>query len=540
MYNKLNDFQKNNFPAFMKEVFPGFESLDSSNVDEFDIPILLLNEKNPSLFLGALALRDFCANQNISCVEYLLLNEEPPEILTNIEDNINKFAPINFTSSYKEIFSSLWHAKLPCFETGETKLPSGPDRSILKRCIWKDVEIPCSKIFTTFPTDQGMCCTFNMKAADEIFVDSYYSNLIKELQDNDRNMAIETAELSEFFKKNNEPQTRAGKNMGLKVILDAHSDTIESLSVTQNFEGFTGTITDPGSFILRNLGGFDIKPGHINHVALSAVVIDADDNLKDLPPETRNCLFADETKNIRLHKEYSQDNCFLECSLVFAQNQMMEKFNMTVACTPWNFPIINEVHSVCNPWETQNISTIMQSQVPSGRCDYCLPDCRRNIYSMTISTQPFRRCDERSLEVSPMCSVLRKSIPKPEMWGRQVEDYFTQNLTDLRSAILSNITSSKRTVKQSFVLHGMFPGLTSEYDAYEKDIAVLNVYFDSTTVLKIKSEKRQTWIDFFSNVGGALGLCIGLSIVTIVELFWVCLTLVKPHCKNSDKVEIFK
>jgi len=44
------------------------------------------------------------------------------------------------------------------------------------------------------------------------------------------------------------------------------------------------------------------------------------------------------------------------------------------------------------------------------------------------------------------------------------------------------------------------------------DIAVLNVYFDTTTVLKLKSEKRQTWIDYFSSVGGAMGLCIGLSI----------------------------
>ena len=71
-----------------------------------------------------------------------------------------------------------------------------------------------------------MCCTFNIKAADEIFVDSYYSDLIKELQDYDRKTASESAELPEFFKTNNEPQTRSGKNMGLRVILDAHSDSI--------------------------------------------------------------------------------------------------------------------------------------------------------------------------------------------------------------------------------------------------------------------------------------------------------------------------
>jgi hypothetical protein len=42
----------------------------------------------------------------------------------------------------------------------------------------------------------------------------------------------------------------------------------------------------------------------------------------------------------------------------------------------------------------------------------------------------------------------------------------------------------------------------------------------------------QSWIDFFSAIGGLLGLCIGLSIVTFVELFWLVLrigaTLIKP------------
>ncbi len=41
--------------------------------------------------------------------------------------------------------------------------------SLLKKCKWKGIEIPCSSIFKKFPTDQGLCCSFNMKAADEIF-----------------------------------------------------------------------------------------------------------------------------------------------------------------------------------------------------------------------------------------------------------------------------------------------------------------------------------------------------------------------------------
>jgi hypothetical protein len=41
---------------------------------------------------------------------------------------------------------------------------------------------------------------------------------------------------------------------------------------------------------------------------VSAVVIDADDDLRSLEPERRNCLFQDETMNLRLFKSYSQES----------------------------------------------------------------------------------------------------------------------------------------------------------------------------------------------------------------------------------------
>ena len=39
----------------------------------------------------------------------------------------------------------------------------------MKECKWKGRELPCSAIFVKFPTDQGLCCSFNLKAANELF-----------------------------------------------------------------------------------------------------------------------------------------------------------------------------------------------------------------------------------------------------------------------------------------------------------------------------------------------------------------------------------
>jgi hypothetical protein len=129
-------------------------------------------------------------------------------------------------------------------------------------------------------------------------------------------------------------------------------------------------------------------------------------------------------------------------------------------------------------------------------------------------------------------------VIRPEIWGRQVLENFQQTQGNIPS-YLSFVDSSKRTIKNSYVLTNFFRGLTKDYDAYEKDIAVLEVFFDTSTVMKFQSQKSQSWLDYLSSVGGALGLCIGLSIITVVELVWLCLRIA-GQCKSEpmDKDEV--
>ncbi len=59
-----------------------------------------------------------------------------------------------------------------------------------------------------------------------------------------------------------------------------------------------------------------------------------------------------------------------------------------------------------------------------------------------------------------------------------------------------------------------------EYDAYEKDIATANFYFESSTVLQYVRKPRLTWIGIVGLIGGLLGICLGFSIISLVELFY--------------------
>ena len=44
------------------------------------------------------------------------------------------------------------------------------------------MQVNCSVIFKTNPTDRGMCCTFNALAAEKIYRQSKFSESVSELQ----------------------------------------------------------------------------------------------------------------------------------------------------------------------------------------------------------------------------------------------------------------------------------------------------------------------------------------------------------------------
>ena len=87
------------------------------------------------------------------------------------------------------------------------------------------------------------------------------------------------------------------------------------------------------------------------------------------------------------------------------------------------------------------------------------------------------------------------------------------------------------------------------YNAYEKDIAVVNIYFGKPTVfgrflswtapskvsleipfycLEFERSAKMTWFDFISSIGGVCGLCLGISFVSVIEIiYWFSIRLFK-------------
>ena len=428
----------------------------------------------------------------------------------------SKFQSFNQTVIFKFILTLLWYTKMPCFDVIGITSEENDEKSVLKFCRWKGKEINCSAIFQKVTTDSGICCAFNREAADKIYVDSMYTSVVKSLELEERNLSIEN-NVPDWYKNKEEPKSQAGTKMGLTVMLDAHTDMLSEYSISSDFLGFSAMILPSGDFPLTLLGGFEVKPGHNNLVSLSAIKLEAEEDIRDIDPKKRNCYFSDETNTVKLHRRYSQNNCILECTLLYAQNHLQALKNFS-SCTPWYFPFVDKGYRMCDPWEKVEIFEAIENEVPEDACLHCLPDCNRVIYQQTISTQEFRGCDEKNFGMTDLCSLMSLN-PKPQIWATEVLGQLGNDIPELKNIV----TSSQRFVKPQNSENYLFDNLSRSYDAYKKDIAILNVFFSTPTALQYSTKQSKSWFDFISAVGGNGGLFIGFSIVTLLEIAWTAI-----------------
>jgi len=199
--------------------------------------------------------------------------------------------------------------------------------------------------------------------------------------------------------------------------------------------------------------------------------------------------------------------------MVFAKTSQGD--NNTQDCIPWFFPTPDNLDVyVCDPWKTVKFLDFMK-QVPGDYCP-CLPDCSATIYEPFIISTPFRRCDSSNFGVSRLCNPNSKEIPQPTMYGSQVRAEFQAKHVD--TPLFKMLESSVR----NYTYEIMFEQNPKSYDAYDKDIAVVEIFYRKSTIFQMGTKATMTWIDYFSTVGGLLGLVLGMGFISFIELVWLC------------------
>ena len=484
-----------------------------------------------------------CSNTSVAFVERQIIEImlAPEFKLANKQAVAHKKAEVkemisrlDLKAAFPYLFSTLWYSSLPCFDIRNITIHRDGGSSILKYCEWKGIPMSCSSIFTTFPTDKGMCCSFNMKAANNIFVENAYTSILEDMQGKDKIASSHSSSVPVWYLESNEPKTIPGKNKGLVLMLDANSNMLSTGSIDSDFRGFTAFIGSSGSFPLMSQEGIEVRPGYTNIITLTSSKIDANEDMKNLQPSVRNCYFPDENTNLKIHKEYSYLNCKLECVLNYTQREVYQKYQRM--CQPWYFPTFNDSITVCDPWESFDFFSILNNEIPDNWCSGCLPDCGKTTYEPTINSLPFDSCDYSNLGVSRFCTFNQKRpLPMTEKFATQVQnEYLLPSGAVFGPYYIQRLESSMRDIGQSKYYDQLFKNTPRRYDAFDKDISMVKIIYQESTVVLIGSETRMTWIDYLATVGGLLGLVLGMGFISFVELVWLFLRIISKWMKLTD------
>jgi len=362
-----------------------------------------------------------------------------------------------------------------------------------------------------------------MKAANEIYVKSTYRDKLQYMQKLDKEASFLSSTVPKYYVDNEEPKTIPGKNKGLILMLDAHSDWLAPGSMDGDFGVFTSFIESSGNFPLIAQDGWHIKAGYNTMITLTSSVVDADENMRSLKNQSRACLFSDENDGLKIHQKYSYLNCMFECTLFYTQSLVSKKYNKS--CQPWFFPTSSKAVSMCDPWQSYDFFQIMSNEIPDNLCPQCLPDCSVTLYNPTLAEELFNTCNANNVGVGQLCSInLKQPLPMQMRLISQIQNEFWNE----RAQKFVNIPAYIKELKSSIRNYGIdiFKKPQKQYNAFDEDIAMVQIIYQKSTAIVMKSQLTMTWIDYFSAVGGLLGLVLGMGFVSFIELFWLGMRII--------------
>ena len=437
------------------------------------------------------------------------------------------FGDMDMSISYPYFFELLWYSQLPCTDVKSITSGYKDEKSFIKRCYWEEKEVECHLIFQMKPTDRGMCCSFNVERLEKTLRSGIFSEVVEKLQTQNLNLSFSENSEVNIGRKEDIYYGKPGQGKGLMVFLDNNNDKVSSGTVFDEFTGFATVVDGSEQFPLTFQKSFLIQPGYENSVAISAVDVKADEDIRSIPPNKRMCYFPDEHP-LNLYRKYSHSNCMLECSLEYTIGETKKENGTTKECLPWFYPIKEIKNGFCDPWQTKIFLKIMK-EIPSGACSHCLPDCDNTMYDASVSTAPIRFCDHTNLGASNLCTMnINSSNMNPSLLSGVIQNEFwkTYNgkMPDFAEPKIDNLPSKRLYVSSEWKKHNLvFKSIVEknpDYDAFENDIALVNFYFEEPYVQQYKMQHVMKFQDFIAQVGGLFSLAVGMSLVSIFEIVW--------------------
>ncbi|CAH1787528.1 unnamed protein product [Owenia fusiformis] len=283
-----------------------------------------------------------------------------------------------------------------------------------------------------------------------------------------------------------------------------------------------GTLPDPEN------EGFEIEQGHSANVALSVT------RRELMKPPWGDC-----TEHPLLDEDgftFNTRACQMRC--------LQKMVYKSCGCKRGSLPMYPDVENVqfcdkiqINEWLDENPNTtallndLEKLQCSMTEYDWdvvlgqdhcqCKDNCSYNTYDMTLSQSQWPK---QGVELDFYC---RKIIHLPNYNNSSVYKAFHDQMEPLCTNMYSNSTYTKwNEVKQEVG------------DRLRENFIRLNVYFKDLETKIIRQEPDFALGSMISEIGGSLGIFIGVSIITIAEVFILCLSIIRVLGKKSKVMSI--
>ena len=104
----------------------------------------------------------------------------------------------------------------------------------------------------------------------------------------------------------------------------------------------------------------------------------------------------------------------------------------------------------------------------------------------------------------------------------------------------SYFSNSREFMKKSAMKKAVFQQKLKQnptYNAYERDIAIVNYYFGKSTAWEFQHAPSKTMANYIAELGGFLGLFTGFSFLSAVEIiYWIIIPFMKKFAVSVKGV----
>ncbi|XP_043526705.1 pickpocket protein 28-like [Frieseomelitta varia] len=338
---------------------------------------------------------------------------------------------------------------------------------MLHLCKWNGNVTDCEKIFNPTLTDEGMCCNFNSVERKYLFYNPRdWSDINMTFPFNNSIDWNPETGYDEDVPPDSLPWRPygAGQFYGLTLVLDVDMDEYYCSSTAS--VGFKMLLHNPVETPKIAEFAFTLTPGEETRVIVAPRISAASKSIINIPLKKRKCFFTSERK-LRYYRTYTQRNCVLECEANFTQKNCH--------CVQYYMPKSSNTQ-ICEK-KDDNCATKARRAMEMKLYDDNIVVGNLNV-SETPSCNCYPGCFEIGYNVEISQSKLVPTFIIPDVYVKKNKDYFAKNM------------------------------------------AVVHLFFVDSQFTKYMKNELFGFTEFLSSTGGLLGLFMGFSFLSLVEIVY--------------------